>query len=141
MRKQEELPQSGNLTAMIDVVFQIIIFFVCTANLQDSGLDSRIKLAMAPHGKVETKKDPLQVVINVDKSGTISIARTPLTQAELASVLRKSVNEAKRYGGEVPVVIRADGGASHQMVRQAMDISAASGIWKIKIAALKEKGD
>ena len=37
---------TGNLTAMIDVVFQLIIFFVCTANLQDSAVNAEIKSAI-----------------------------------------------------------------------------------------------
>ena len=56
MRKRQEIPLFGNLTAMIDVVFQIIIFFVCTSNLQSSSIDTRIELARAPHGQPVTKK-------------------------------------------------------------------------------------
>ena len=40
----------------------------------------------------------------------------------------------------MPVIIRADGRATHDMVRKAMDMCAAAGIWQIKIAALKEAG-
>jgi biopolymer transport protein ExbD len=137
MRKQEEVALFGNLTAMIDVVFQIIIFFVCTANMQDTSRDARIKLAMAPHGEAVTKKDPLEIIVDVDSLGTISIARTRVTPGILANVLRKAVGE---FGNQVPVVIRGDARASHNMVRVVMDTCAGSGIWKIKMAAMKEKG-
>ena len=138
MRKGEEVALYGNLTAMIDVVFQIIIFFVCTANLQDSSRDNRIVLAKAPHGKPVGQKDPLEIVVDVSARGTISIARTPVNQSILASVMRKAVNDFP--GVAIPVIIRADGAATHNMVRAAMDTCAGAGIWKIKIAALKEKG-
>lgn len=137
MRKQEEVALGGNLTAMIDVVFQIIIFFVCTANLQDSGRDPRIKLAMAPHGLAVEKKDPREILIDIDNRGVITIARTPISPPELLRILQKAIAE---YGSDTPVVVRGDGRASHNMVRQVMDTSAAAGIWKIKIAALKESG-
>ena len=75
MRKHEETYLSGNLTAMIDVVFQLIIFFVCTVNMQEKAIDERIALAMAPHGKAVEKKNPLEVNIDVDSKGRISIAR------------------------------------------------------------------
>lgn len=137
MRKHEEVALFGNLTAMIDVVFQIIIFFVCTANMQESSLDARIRLAMAPHGEAASKKDPLTIVVDVSERGVISIARTPISQPILLSVVRKAVAE---YGDKVPVVIRGDGKASHTSVRTVMDTCAEAGVWKIKIAALKEKG-
>ncbi|MDA0577464.1 MAG: biopolymer transporter ExbD [Verrucomicrobia bacterium] len=137
MRKREDESLGGALIAMIDVVFQIIIFFVCTANLQDSGRDPRIQLAVAPHAQLVIKKDPREIVVDVDSHGSVTIARTPLSSGQLLHVLRKATAE---YGRDVPVIVRADGRASHEMVRQIMDASAAAGIWRIKISALKEKG-
>ena len=136
--KREEEYLSGNLTAMIDVVFQLIIFFVCTVNLQDAGVDQSIRLAMAPHGEVVTKKNPLEIYVHVDRNGRISIARMPITERELTKML---VKVASDYGAaNVPVIIRGDAKAKHGDIRKVMDACAAAGIWKIKIAALKEKG-
>ncbi len=136
MRRQEEATLYGNLTAMIDVVFQIIIFFVCTTNMQDSAIDTRIRLANAPNGLV-APKDPLEVVIDVNARGEVSIARNRTSVPVLAGILRSTVS---RCGSEVPVVVRGDARATHDMVRAAMDTAAGSGIWKIRVAALKEKG-
>ena len=138
MRHQrEEEYLSGNLTAMIDVVFQLIIFFVCTVNLQDSVTDDRISLAMAPHGKPVETKSPLEINVAVDGKGVISIARSPVSQDVLIKILRKAVAD---YGQQVPVVIRGDGGARHADIKRVMDACAGAGIWKIKFAAYKEKG-
>ena len=138
MRKQQEEMQSGGLISMIDVVFQIIIFFVCTASMQDNSRDVQIKLAAAPHGKVEQEKNPLQVEIEISARGRVTVGRSPLTENELYSVIRKAVNDSRPQ--QVPVVIRADGKATHAMVRKAMDTCTAAGIMQVKIAALKEKG-
>jgi len=135
--QEEETGLFGNLTAMIDVVFQIIIFFVCTSNLQDSAMDTRIKLPWAPHGKAAQEKDPREIVVDVSSKGRISIARTLISQPDLALVLKKAIKEC---GSSVPVVIRGDGEATHAMIRIVMDTCAASGIWKIKVSAVKEKG-
>ncbi|MEI6645248.1 MAG: biopolymer transporter ExbD [bacterium] len=136
-RKQEEM-QSGGLISMIDVIFQIIIFFVCTASMQDNSRDAQVKLASAPHGKAETEKNPLQVEIEVSSRGRLTVGRSPLTDGELYSVIKKAINESRPQ--QVPVVIRADGRATHAMVRKAMDTCTAAGIMQVKIAALKEKG-
>lgn len=138
MRKQSEEYQSGGLISMIDVVFQIIIFFVCTASMQDTSRDASVKLAAAPHGKAETEKNPLQVEIEITNRGRVTVGRSPLTDKELYSVIRKAINDSAP--NQVPVVIRADGRATHNMVRKAMDTCTAAGIMQIRIAAMKERG-
>lgn len=135
--KREEEALNGNLTAMIDVVFQLIIFFVCTVNMQDKAIDDRIQLAMAPNGKVDNKKNPYEVKVDVSQNGTISIARTTLPASMLTTILKKARADAR--GNEVPVLIRADGRVKHETVRKVMDACTAAGIWKIKFTALKEK--
>ena len=138
MRHQrEEEYLSGNLTAMIDVVFQLIIFFFCTVNMQDKAIDERIQLAMAPNGKEVKTKDPNEVKIDVSDKGVISIARTPLNAQLLTSILNKARADAR--GADVPVLIRADGRVKHETVKKVMDACTAARIWKIKFTALKEK--
>jgi biopolymer transport protein ExbD len=137
MRKREDTYLSGNLVAMIDVVFQFIIFFVCTVAMQDQTLRTDIILARAPHGKAQDKKDPREVLVDVTKDGKIIVANTQLTQKQLFEIMRKVIGDS---GQGVPVVIRGDLKATHNTIRKAMDVITDAGIWKIKIAALKEKG-
>ena len=135
--KREDEALNGNLTAMIDVVFQLIIFFVCTVNMQDKAIDDRIKLAMAPNGKVDNRKNPYEVKVDINEKGVISISRTTLSAQMLTVILNKARADAR--GIEVPVLIRADGRVKHETVRRVMDACTAAKIWKIKFTALKEK--
>ena len=137
MKKYEEEYMSGNLTAMIDVVFQLIIFFVATTAMQDKVIDSRISLAIAPHGAVVTTKDPLEINVDEDKDGTIRIMQTAISARTLENVLTKAVQDYQT--SQIPVIIRGDADAKHESIRQVMDACAKAGIWKIKFAALKEK--
>jgi len=134
---REEEYLSGNLTAMIDVVFQLIIFFVCTVNMQDKAIDDRIKLAMAPNGKVDNRKNPYEVKIDVSDKGVVSISRTQLSFPMLTTILNKARADAR--GVEIPVLIRADARVKHETVKKVMDACTAAKIWKIKFTALKEK--
>ena len=138
MRKHPEEHLTGNLTAMIDVVFQLIIFFVCTVSLQDAVVDARIRLGMAPSGRAVEKKDPREVYVDVAPNGDIRVLRTPLSRAELAQMLKKMVQDNR--GAPIPVIIRGDEGTRHKAIQQVMDACAYAGIWKIKFAALKERG-
>jgi biopolymer transport protein ExbD len=128
---------NGNLTAMIDVVFQLIIFFVATTNMQSQAIEDRVRLAMAPHGKPIEKKDPSEVVISVHKNGTMNFAGGyDLTRPTLTAILKKIRADS---GGTPPVVIRADGDVIHEHVKNAMDACTDAGVWKIKFQALKEQ--
>lgn len=135
MRKKAEEP-GMNMTPMIDVVFQLIIFFVTTVDLESKAIDENLKMAMAPHGVAVEKKDPRTIFVDVDSNGRISIARVYMSAPMLRLVLRKSVAE---YGQTVPVVIQGDGRAKHEAIKQVMDSCAAVGLWKVKFAAKKEQ--
>jgi biopolymer transport protein ExbD len=125
-----------NMTPMIDVVFQLIIFFITTVDLENKALDTKIKMAMAPHGPAVEKKDPRTIMVDVDENGRISIAHVGMSSAVLKQVLRKSVAD---YGSSIPVVIRGDGRTRHEEIKAVMDACAAAGLWKVKFAAVKEK--
>ena len=139
MRKQEEPYLTGNLTAMIDVVFQLIIFFVVAISLQNNTNDDSITLAMAPDGKAEMGKDPREVKIDVHADGSVSIAHTPMSVKVLGVILKKTVSDC---GGadNVPVILRGDETVLHEKIQGALDACSEAGIVKIKFAALKEKG-
>ena len=125
-----------NMTPMIDVVFQMIIFFVTTADLDRKAFDEKIRLALSPHGAAVEQRDPRTITIEVDKNGRIEIGRAYVTPQVLKSILRKAVAE---YGQTTPVVIRGDGETRHAEIRKVMDICSMSGLWKIKFAATKEE--
>jgi len=139
MRKEEETYLSGNLTAMIDVVFQLIIFFVCTVSMQDDTVNARIQLAMAPHGVELKAKNPLQVIIDVDTRGRIFIGNSVVEPGILKAILKKAVSDSHQA---VPVIIRGDAKAAHKNIRRVMDICTdpAVGLYKLEFAAYKEKG-
>jgi biopolymer transport protein ExbD len=125
-----------DMTPMIDVVFQLIIFFITTVDMESKALETKVRMAMSPHGPVEEVKDPRTVVVDVDSDGVASIMRTPLNDGQLYTVLR---NAATSSGQTTPVVIRGDLDAQHQDVKRVMDIIGKAGLWKIRFAALKEK--
>ena len=135
VQKRAEEVLTGSLTAMIDVVFQLIIFFVCTVHLQDEAFDRTIVLPPGPNG-VETDDPPSTITIDVNRKGSISMARMPLTEGTLLSLL-KSVAAESRSTADIPIVIRGDGAAGHWAVSKAMNACTAAGFRRISFAAMK----
>jgi len=135
MRKRDE--EAGlNMTPMIDVVFQLIIFFVVTIAQQQKELEMELRLAMAPDGKAVERKDPRTINVDVDDEGRVYIARQRLSIPALRAILRQAVN---RHGQTLPVVIRGDLSARHEYIRRVIDTCSEAGLWRIKFAAIKEK--
>ena len=122
---------------MIDVVFQLIIFFVCTVKMQDDSVVARIRLAMAPHGVAVATKNPLQVTIDVDNRGRILLGNSLVEPNVLRAILKKAVADAHQA---VPIIIRGDAKAPHKDIRRVMDVCTEAGLWKLEFAAYKEKG-
>jgi biopolymer transport protein ExbD len=125
-----------NMTAMIDIVFQLIIFFILTVKMEEGIMSEGIMLAMAPHGKAIERKDPREIVVEVDPQGKIRINRTILSPAVFTNIMAKAVSE---YKSDTPVIIVADAKVQHKYVRKVMDTCSSVGIWKLKFMALKEK--
>ena len=125
-----------DMTPMIDVVFQLIIFFVVTAAMQDKAMETNVLMAMAPNGPVETVKDPRTVIVDVVADGTIQIMKSRVSEGQLFTLLN---NARKTAGQSTPIVIRGDLTAKHEAIKRVMDICGKAGLWKIRYAALKEK--
>ena len=137
-RKRRVKGEDGtiNMTPMNDVVFQMIIFFVTTADLDRVAFDEKIRLALSPHGPAVEDKDPREVTIEISADGTIQLGRVPFSPEALRASMRKVVAD---WGQTVPVIIRADGETRHRDVKTVMDACSMAGIWKIKFAATKEE--
>ena len=123
-----------NLTPMIDVVFQLIIFFIVTVKMQEE-VNEDIILGDAPHGPVIDAVGPRTIVIELDRRGRISMHNTPMTIDELRNIL---LRRYRRFHGPYPVMIRADHRAHHQHVRSVMDLASSIGIWRINFVAVQE---
>ncbi len=117
-KSRSDLDEGLNMTPMIDIVFQMIIFFVLTIDLDQKRFDENIQLAMAPHAEPVDRQHPSTVFVDVNKDGVVSIGLIPMNDATLLQYMRARVAE---YGNEIPVVIRGDEAVKHADIRRAME--------------------
>ena len=133
-RKAQENPQL-DMTPMIDVVFELIIFFVVTLT-QCNAKDETIKLEDGRHGIELTPEEmpPTQMTVDIARNGRISMGDITMTPEQIG----QRVKERKRKFGEFPVIIRADYRVRHEAVARVMNACTANGIWKISFMAIYE---
>ena len=134
-RKSQENPQL-DMTPMIDVVFELIIFFVVTLT-QANAKDETVRLEDGKHG-IELTPDelpPTHLIVDVARTGRISMCDVTITPAELG----RRVRERMRKYGEFPVMICADYRAKHKAVAEVMNACTQNGIWKLSFVAVYDR--
>ena len=132
-KKCSENPQL-DMTPMIDVVFELIIFFVVTLKMAVEK-DETVQLEDGKHGIELTAEElpPSHLVIDIAKSGRISMCNFTITPNEI----RQRVRDRKRkFGSEFPVLIRADYRTQHRYVKEVMDACTVEGVWKLSFVAV-----
>ena len=120
VRKQRRITNDQpqlEMTPMIDVVFQLLIFFIVTIKQEDIlSMLSAARPAPDPDAKPEDIP-PNVLNIEINKMGFI-IRGTPVSKALLE---RKLANFAE-YDKKVSVVIRCTGDSPHKFLVQTLDI-------------------
>jgi biopolymer transport protein ExbD len=123
------------MTPMIDVVFQLIIFFVVTLKMtKDENTD--IELEDGKHGPIVKEMPPQTLIIEVARNGRISIHNAAMNERMLQEILIGRVNRFRNTS--FPVLIRADYRTKHRDVKRVMDVCTSAGIWKLSFVAIQE---
>lgn len=124
----DEQPQL-NLTPMIDVVFQLIIFFMVGTTFARH--ESRIPL------QVPTVRDggamtaaPDKRVVNVYRDGKITLDGEELTLDDLIRQLKQSRGQYQDLG----VVVRGDATGTFQQVAEVLNACKQAGIGELGIS-------
>ena len=142
-RKSQENP-ALDMTPMIDVVFELIIFFVVTLT-EAQKKDETIELEDGQHGIALTPEElpPTHMQIDIasrDKKGKI-LPRGRITMGDreiTPDEIQRRVKERMRKVKDFPVLIRADYNCRHEVVARVMNAVTAAGIWKISFMAVGE---
>src|SRR4029079_1035264 len=78
-----------NMTPMIDVVFQLIIFFLLSSHLAKQQQQLPLPLPAVKSGVVEAAEACPRLTVNVLADGTLLVANRPIQAEELAGLLRE----------------------------------------------------
>ncbi len=133
---QKEEAMATPVSALIDVVFLLIIFFVVTASMEEELIDTSISLAQAENVDAVEKKNPQAVTVNIDPDGKMNIATIPTNVRNLQMML---TTQRAKLGNSFPVVIRAADKTRFMHVDKVMDSVKKSGLYKVSISALSTK--
>ena len=125
---QDELP-AINLTPMIDIVFNLIIFFMVSTRFTE--LEKKVDLSVPEVSDVSALNEAAQQqAINVYRDGRITLGAQAVTLPELTSRLA----QARRQTEHLDVVVRGDGDSSFQSVAAVLTACRQAGVSEMGIS-------
>jgi biopolymer transport protein ExbD len=123
------------MTPMIDVVFQLIIFFLLASHLGQQESQTAVALPEAESGNRTELDDARRVTVNVLGDGQLVLSGRAVDQAELDRVLRF---ERNAVGKDLEVRVRCDRTVPYRHVEPIMVACTQAGIWQVTFAVIRE---
>jgi len=121
-----------NLTPMIDVTFQLILFFLLAGHMaqQESQID--LMLPQARTGEKMAETDTRRLVINVLSDGRVLLAGEVLSAERLSQLLAAERNASEK----VEVRIRTDRDTPYRFISPILLACARTGLWNVSFAVI-----
>jgi len=114
-----------DLTPVVDIVFNLLIFFALSLNFAAASRGIDIKLPSASSAKT-IRSD--QVTVNLTKEGLVFLDDKKITLEQLGPMLKEKADKKSL------VIIRADSDVEHGKVVRIMDIIKSQDLNRIAIA-------
>jgi biopolymer transport protein ExbD len=137
-----------NLTPILDMVFQLITFFMLVINFKSASLDLSLKLPVVGSARpVDTKGQEDLLILNIDRDGNLKVygGRKEIEsyiagEAQAALLAARRTNPKIQSGDELPttVVIRADKSIPFKLLNRVMKACQAQGFRRFALMAMNK---
>ncbi len=137
-RKPQENPQL-DMTPMIDVVFELIIFFVVTIKQEDvfSKLTCN-RPAPSPPSQAEQQDEDISVNIEIGRrrdgsaQGVIVYNKREVSRTELD----KNLRDVARTKKTTPIIVKCDGKSPHKALVDVLDICYKNQLFSVSVFSM-----
>ena len=145
-RRYHDATAEPNLVPMLDMVFQLITFFMLVINFKSAQLDMNLKLPVIGSARpVDTKGQMDLLVLNIDVGGQLTIYGRPrdidsyIAGEAQASLLAARQQDPKlQPGDDLPttVVIRADRATPFHLLNRVIQACQQHGFRNFSLKAM-----
>ena len=140
-----------NLTPMLDMVFQLVTFFMLVINFKSAQLDMNLKLPVVGSARpVDTKGQEDLLVLNINKEGQLTVYNTPKDldsyiagEAQSSLLAARQKNPQLQMGDELPttVVIRADRATPFKLLNRVIQECQKNGFRNFSLKAMDKRAE
>jgi biopolymer transport protein ExbD len=145
----QDVKAEPNLTPILDMVFQLITFFMLVINFKAAEIDLSLKLPVVGSARpVDMGGHVGILVLNIDRDGTVKttgpisdISAYMRTEAQ-ATMFGNHISQADLEAGkELPttIVIRADRAASFRMINRVIKACQDNGFRSFALKAIDKE--
>lgn len=133
MARERKRPKGENpsleMTPMIDVVFQLLIFFIVTLKQEDilSHLDVN---RPAPDPNPPVKNDPLLTILVYKEGFVLQGRRASLKELE------KQMTRLAQYSKNLSVIIKCTADSPHLHLMQLLDVCSKAGMKNLSVFSM-----
>lgn len=120
-----------NVTSLVDVIFNLLLFFVLTTTFQDS---SGLVVDLPKAAAADVTTSPRDVVIALTREGQTVVLGKPVTPEELDETL----DAFRASAPDGLVILQADEEVPHGRVVEVMDAAKKKGLSRVVIATRGE---
>jgi biopolymer transport protein ExbD len=124
-----------NMTPMIDVVFQLLIFFMTCTQVSEANREA-LELPQQSGSRDQTRGD---ITINIRADGSIYLSGEPANVAEIITLCGEEVERS--HGGDweqLTVVIRTDRHSECRPVNELITAFTKLGVRNVRLAVQTE---
>lgn len=127
-----------DMTPMIDIVFQLMTFFIFTLNFSEAEQDDRIQLPLSQLAKPVPGPVEKPITLQVTNTSSVIYAGELIPVPQIGGYLERekaSLVNAGRQPAEATVIVRADGRAKTGEVQEVVKICQEKGFEKFALRA------
>jgi biopolymer transport protein ExbD len=131
----EQLEEPVNMTSMMDMVFNLLIFFLVATTMVQEERDIAVKLPDTSQAR-PLSAPPQQLIINIKEDGSLVVTGKTYDAAAIADML----SEVAQKDPGRNVLIRADERSPFRHFAGVVDLCRRAGIPETKIGYFKQDG-
>lgn len=121
------LDEGINLTPLLDIIFNLVFFFLLATTLRQQEAALNVELPVASDAAQQQQDEAETIVVNITRANVIIIDGRVLSREELAEHLRARAAEKP----DLSIVVRGDGESDYQTMIHVMEAGMASGLSNI----------
>lgn len=139
-----------NLTPMLDMVFQLVTFFMLVINFKGASMDLSLKLPVLGSARPMDKQvDESILILNIDHKGALKVYGTErdiptyiATEAEAAYRAERAKNPDLSRDADLPtvVIIRADRDTPFYLLNRVVTICQDQGFRRFSWRVMNREG-
>jgi len=113
-----------NITPLVDVVLVLLIIFMVTAPILQSGIEVNV-----PHTRTVKEITEERLVISIDKSQKVFLGNDPININQIATIIKQKVRDPQHQA----IYLRSDEDAPFGAFATVMDAIKQSGVTNVSI--------